>query len=279
MRVLKGTVSFNSAYLSATENLTEYICYNGTKSPIYEIFNHTKSHNPSNYLKSAKWILSKEEYAHIKQLKGTLSVLDAVVYITPCDISRNAVNYKYIDSKNCAKVIESAWAEHLLETLKKVNLLISKNQTLWSVAIKGAANVGKSMLAKSLSNYLMTKVDWVSTIEKHKQTDVESGSIVILDVDIGQPIYGVPTSIKAYEVVHPILTNHEMALSLETNEKWVVRLIKSYYIGEIAPDAQEEYYLSMVKKLYDFVVKTYQHKKAIIILNSFSWNDSVCDLI
>jgi hypothetical protein len=133
-------------------------------------------------------------------------------------------------------------------------------------------------------NGSLTQID-----QKHKT--------VLLDLDIGQPVFGMPCCISIIEILKPILSNYEIQLPRgEGTNQDVIKLVKSFLINEIAPDSQEEYFVStdyqksksnpnslsihgMVGRLFEELKDYYKEDKVVVIVNTNGWNSSVGSLI
>ena len=251
MVVLRGRVSLNSAHITASPDWVRYQWYNATWTPLNQIINCTNKMTNFECFQEAKSIIPRQDYLELIEINNSLGPEDAVVLIKQNDIRRASI-YFCLDIEKWAKVIETPWQDHLKNWLKQMNLLMSKGNSIGSIFIKGLSNVGKSLFAKALANYMFTKISWGIIIQNKKSIASESGSIIILDIDIGQPIYGVPCCIKAYEVLKPILSNYEIRLN--SNEDAIFRPISQIYIGEVTPYAQQDFYISMVQKLYNSIL-------------------------
>ena len=123
-------------------------------------------------------------------------------------------------------------------------------------------------------NSLLTKVSLKSKKDLSKQF-----AVVVLDIDVGQALYGVPCWVKAIEILKPILSNYEMKISVDVNENSILKYVKSYFVNIISPESQEEYYLAMISQIYHDLKLIYSNKNVAIVINTFGWNASVGNLI
>ena len=64
----------------------------------------------------------------------------------------------------------------------------NNNKMLSSVLIKGSNGVGKSLFVKALCNSILTKLQ----LNPKKKNIQESISIIVFDIDVGQPVFGTP---------------------------------------------------------------------------------------
>lgn len=312
LTVLRGAVLLNNALICAEVDPKAHQCYNATRSPIYAIKKATDEVSKDIKYDTTKLTLHLSLASELKELEAKASELDAIVLVEPNN-DRYASIYKTLPLEKCGKVIESHWQKDLDNLTSKVRQDFLNNVKFTSVLVKGTNNVGKSLFVKALSNSLYTKINASSKfyLTLHVLSHLHEGclasknqkvrhihfSTIILDIDIGQALYGMPCCIKAMEMFSPILSNFEIKISEEVKGNTVLKQIKSYFINEIAPDSQEEYYVGsdankavstgsktltsngMVRQLFDDVKEAYADKYAVVVINTNGWNSSVGNLI
>ena len=193
--------------------------------------------------------------------------------------------YSWYDTEKWGKVIESHWEAGLEELESTINSKLTEDKAFVPLLIRGGNNVGKSMFAKALINGILTK-------------SPEEWSVVLLDIDLGQPIFGIPCWVSWTEIRKPILSNYEIRIPLNNAEEndigWVM---KSYLINEISPERQEEYYVGteyqgtigsfnqqtsfngIVGLLFNQIKAYYNDQKVVVVINSGGWTAEVKNVI
>ena len=222
-------------------------------------------------------------FIEYKEIVNKAPESSAILYIERLDQDYHTI-YKHLKTENCGKVIESHWEDGLRYLNNEISKKLRKKNSFVPVLIRGANNVGKSMFCKSLINKILT------------QTEGEPKTL-LMDIDLGQPIFGVPSWISLIEFQRPILSNYEINISREEkNENDVGILVKSYFINEIVANRNEDYlsgtdftisrsstrenpFHGIIGELFEEWKKLYSKEKSVLIINAGGGSAEVKNII
>ena len=218
--MIQGSVLLNNALLTSTKEAKVYECYNATSVPLYQISFHSDVVD-SQYYKEWESKLPKGLVSKAEKLKKEATKPIALLFIEPKDDERHLQIYNEVDPTDWGKVIESIWSVDLANITEKVERDFNRSNKFITVLVNGGNWTGKSLFVKAMCNSLLTKISW-----KGSKSLTKHYSVVVLDIDVGQALYGMPCWIKAYEVLKPILSNYDIKISNEEKENSVLRNIK-----------------------------------------------------
>lgn len=141
-----------------------------------------------------------------------------------------------------------------------------KEQT--AILACGPKRSGKSTFCRILINAIVTKP--ISESQSRLLGSSEKPSVALLDVDPGQPEYGLPGQVSLVELASCILGppfTHPEILSSKGN-----RVIQRQFFGSLSPKDDPDHYLDCVLQLYDSYRILQQSRYNLpLVINCAGW--------
>lgn len=271
VKIIHGTVNIDGKQLrtnDSTQILSNRGCSNIEVVPL---------ENESNYIEFNKLSYNFSK----KTLKAVQSELNpkynAILLLRkkPSTL-RNVMLKKFTEPKASFNKNESTIKDNdafLKETILQAQLTTSPSVSAFNVnpewnnlkfkrdsklVIVGGKNVGKSSYAKYVLNKSIN----------------ENDEILLIDLDLGQPIFTIPQIISATVINEPILGKSELCQNINS--------VKSFFFGDTHPTLAPSRYLQCVKELIKYCKKYYKHIAWVI--NTMGFNKGIgleltCSLI
>ncbi|CAI2360120.1 unnamed protein product [Moneuplotes crassus] len=227
--VLKGAIQINNAIIKAQKERVEHYCYNATRYPIYAIKHAPKEFYTEDFVPPDT--VGQEVPSIARKYKKLSFGPDPISTIFYIKFEQKNFDKFYITHplEKCGKVVESVWKSGLKVIENDINEMFEAKENFVPVYIKGESNSGKSMFCKALINKVLTQMS--SNI-----------NVILLDIDLSQPIFGIPGCIRAIKFNAPLLSNYELNIDNSLKSGGVAEVVKSYFINEINSERNAEYY-------------------------------------
>lgn len=140
------------------------------------------------------------------------------------------------------------------------------------IVITGVKNSGKSTFCKALINRILTE-------------NLPAPNTLLMDIDVRQPMSGIPGCISLIQFHKPILSNYELNLNGQEKDESIATVLKTYLINDNSFDRFKDYYSGteyqvsresskaqpfkgMVDVLYQEAQKLFEGKPTVVVINT-----------